>query len=120
MLASCGIDLEVLWICVLELQCNATAHDADAIHRVNERFRLVLQYVTAQEFNHGHLFIIAILVVPVGSDLDYRTMSIGWQRIDGQPILVQGIYTDTLDQVPRKIALQQELSLFTLLAPSPV
>lgn len=46
LLAGFFVSFEILREGIAELQGNAAAHDAHTIHRVNDRFRFVFQYVT--------------------------------------------------------------------------
>ena len=64
------IRLEVRRESVLELKRDAAAHDADAIDRIDERFRVRLEDVAGREFDHRHL----PSVVPFSSYFDPRPM----------------------------------------------
>ena len=64
------ISLEVRRKVILELKRDAAAHDADAVDRIDQRFRVGPQDVSGREFDHRHL----PSVVPVSFDFDRRPM----------------------------------------------
>jgi len=54
--AGCFVCLEVEGIRFLELQGEPAPHDAHAVDRVHERFRVCLQDVAGLGFDHGSAF----------------------------------------------------------------
>src|SRR5262249_15499405 len=56
-LARSLIRREVLWIGALELRRDAATHDADAVHRIDQRLRVGLQDVASGDVDHeSHLY----------------------------------------------------------------
>ena len=78
------VGFKIRWKIILELKRDTATHDADAVDRIDQRFRIGPQDVSGRKFDHRHL----PSVVPVWFDLKRRNLPstpCGWQT---QPKIV--------------------------------
>jgi hypothetical protein len=91
------IRLEIVGEGLLELQRNPTAHDADGVDRVDERFDISVEKVAAHFLNHT-----ALSVVPDSLDLNLWFMLSAFQGFMNRCTSPLAVNPDTRYELPGK------------------